>query len=71
MTTRVSMEEVFALRSRLREINDLNFADIIWTKDGVDQVFEADLIKDFSYVGLCNDNFITMGFYEGAQQPGY
>ena len=47
MTTRISMEEVTALESRLREINDLDFAEITWTKGGVNQVFDADLVKEF------------------------
>lgn len=64
MNCYVAIEEVLAITKRRREINKLNFGDIIWTKNGKPIKIGKETIDKFGYTGLCNIDFITSGEYK-------
>ena len=55
------LESVF---SRLKEINSLNFSDIVWLKDGEVLEVGQELLQDWKLMGLNNTSFISEGMYE-------
>lgn len=65
--TKIDINEILALEKRYEEINHTEFDKIVWM-DGDKELEIRDIdTKMFRFCGLSNINFITMGFYLGAQ----
>jgi hypothetical protein len=56
---RIAIEEVIALKKRLREIETPDLKDIEWTIGGHIIKPTNSQYKDFDYTGLANRDFIT------------
>ena len=56
-TTKISVEEVAILRSRLREINCIPFEQIVWLKGGIEQMVDIVSSKEWDCIGLNNTDF--------------
>lgn len=65
---RVDVEEVMALKEQLSKINQLEFKNIEWFKDGVACNFDQDVLDDWRFIGLSNSSFIEFmpGFESDA-----
>ena len=59
----VAIEEVKALKARLREINKLDFENIEWTENGVPLVIDKRCVEGWEEIGLNNSDFISNNFY--------
>lgn len=61
---RVDIEEVAALKGRLREINQLDFEDIEWYENGVKREFPQSDLDDWKYIGMNNTCFVDVHVLE-------
>lgn len=68
MKTKVTIEEILAIRKRRKEINDLDIREIEFTLDGVViNVTDQDL-EEWRFMGLNNFDFVAY-FLEGNYIP--
>lgn len=56
--TRVDVERVRALREELRQINQLELDQIEWFENGQPMNVRPEAVKEFSFIGLNNADFI-------------
>lgn len=56
---RIAVEEVIALRARLREIEAPDLKDIEWTVNGEVVTPTEKQVEDWRFTGLCNRDFIN------------
>ena len=68
--TRVSMEEVKYLKSRLAEINCIPLENIEWVSFGKTQEFPEEIINDFKFTGLNNVDFVLTEFWSSIKING-
>jgi len=57
------IERVLELLNEIKEINQCNLENIIWTKDSIAIDIPLAVIEDFAYMGLNNIDFILSEFY--------
>ena len=60
---KIDINEVKALKSRLREINKLEFRDIVWVDGDKELEIPKQFSDDWEFTGLNNADFIYTGFY--------
>lgn len=61
---RIAVEEILLLRKRLNDINDMPFENIEWYENGQLLIINSEISREWKFVGLCNDSFITTGEYK-------
>ena len=64
---RVDIDKVLSLNEECREINDIPFEDITWTKNGEDLEIDRTIFHNWMFSGLSNMAFILSGAYLKAQ----
>lgn len=60
----VNVEEVRALKARLREINRVPIEQIEWHEGGQKLELDPDLVADWSFMGMNNADFIDTEYYK-------
>ena len=61
---RVNIEEVRALKKRLRAINNVQFKDIEWFEDGIRLEISPEVSENWRFVGMSNADFIETDYYK-------
>lgn len=61
---RVDIEEILALKARLREINSIPLEDIEWYENGQLVTVSPDVVNEYKFVGMGNDWFILSNAYK-------
>ena len=62
---KIDVGYVRRLREELDFINKLNLQQIEWYENGQKVEIDPKVLEEFKFVGLSNENFITMEFYKG------
>lgn len=60
---KINVEEIKRIQKRRAEINKLDLQNIEFYEDGVKLDISPEKIKEFSFIGLNNVDFIALGFY--------
>lgn len=60
---KVDIERVLALKAELKAINSVPLETIEWQMNGEPFAVSAECVKEFSFTGLNNTDFITTGVY--------
>lgn len=63
MNIRIDLEEIEALDKRISEINAVALDTIDFYRNGVKLDIAPDLYKSWSFIGMCNFDFISTEYY--------